>query len=234
MKSQCGLLRNSLFVMFLVILSFDLSGQDNTGKPLPHFLFPSFRDGVVLMKDGKSFSTLLNYNMIEEKMITELNGIYRYSKNPQLIDTIHLENRVLVPVENAFYEVLSNGPVTFFLQNKSNFTPGGSDVGFGVKARSVGPTQFRRFELTSVVYQYNEVAYIDLPQNGEITPASIFWVRKNGTLEKFSTQKQFLKLFPEYEPQIKEYIRKEKINVRSREDVIRLGNYCNLIIKKRE
>lgn len=232
MKSILSPLKPALFTMFIIILSFDLSGQDNKGNPLPHFLFPSFKEGRVIMKDGKNFSALLDYNMVEEKMITELDGIYRYSKNPLLIDTIYLENRVFVPVENAFYEVLSSGSVTFFLQNKSNFTPAGNDVGYGVKSKSVRPTQHRRFELVSVVYLYGSVAYIDLPSNGEITPASVFWASKNNKLEKFSNKKQFLKIFPEYEGELTEYIKEKNINVKSREDVIRLGNYCNEIVKK--
>ena len=234
MKSIHSSLRTTLFTLFIVILSFDLSSQDNKGNPLPHFLFPSFKEGLVIMKEGENFSTLLNYNMVDEKMITELNGTYRYSKNPQLIDSIHLENRVFVPVENAFYEILSSGSVTFFLQNRSYYTPKGADVGYGVKSQSVGPTRHRRFELTKVIYQYAEVAYIDLPPNVEITPASVFWVRKNDKLEKFSTERQFLNIFPAYEPELKKYIKKENINIKSREDVIRLGNYCNEIIKTRE
>jgi hypothetical protein len=231
MKPIHSSFKTTLFVLIIVILSFDLSGQDNHGYPLPHFLFPSFKEGLVIMQDGKKFSTLLDYHMVDERMITELNGTYRYAKDPQLIDTIYLENRVFVPVENAFYEILSSGPVTFFLQNKSNYTPVGADVGYGAKSRSVGPTQHRRFELIPVSELGGEVVNIDLPSNVDVTPASVFWVSKNGNLEKFSTEKQFLKLFPEYQPELKEYIKKENINIRSREDVIRLGDYCNEIIK---
>jgi hypothetical protein len=186
------------------------------------------------MKDGKKFSALLNYNIVDEKMVTEINGQYRYSKDPKLIDSIHLGNRVFVPEGDVFYEILSNGPVTFFLQNKGNFTPKGVDVGYGMKSQTVRPTEHQRFELTSVVYQYGEVAYIDLPQNVEVTPASVYWVRKNGNLEKFSTQKQFLKIFPELEPELKKYVKKERINIKSREDLIMLGNFCNDMIKKRK
>jgi hypothetical protein len=231
MKPIHSSFKTTLFVLIIVILSFDLSGQDNHGYPLPHFLFPSFKEGLVIMQDGKKFSTLLDYHMVDERMITELNGTYSYAKDPQLIDTIYLENRVFVPVENAFYEILSSGPVTFFLQNKSNYTPVGADVGYGAKSRSVGPTQHRRFELIPVSELGGEVVNIDLPSNVDVTPASVFWVSKNGNLEKFSTEKQFLKLFPEYQPELKEYIKKENINIRSREDVIRLGDYCNEIIK---
>ena len=232
MKSMHSSLKTTLFTLFIVILSFDLSGQDNKGNPLPHFLFPSFKEGLVIMKDGRNFSTLLNYNMVDEKMITELNGTYRYSKDPQLIDSIHLGNRVFVPVENAFYEILSSGSVTFFLQNRSKYTPKGTDIGYGAKSQSVGPTQQRRFELKEIIYQYGAVAYIDLPPDVEITPASVLWTRKNDKFEKFSSERQFLKIFPEYEPELKEYIKKENININSREDVIRLGIYFNELIKK--
>jgi hypothetical protein len=226
--------RNTLSVFFIFILSFDLSGQDNKGNPIPHFLFPSFKEGIVLMRDGKKFNALLNYNLIDEKMITELNGIYRYPKNPRLIDSIYLENRIFVPIGNAFYEVLSSGPVTFLLQNRSNYTPKGTDVGYGVQSRSVGNTQYKRFELSDVMYQSGEVVSIDLPPNVDITPSNVFWVRKNDNMENFTSNKQFQAIFPEYEPELKGFIKKEKINFKSREDVIRLGNYCNEIILKKK
>jgi hypothetical protein len=126
------------------------------------------------MKDGQKLTTILNYNMAEEMMITEVNGVYRYSKDPQLIDRIYLENRVFVPVENIFYEILSNGPVTFYPQNKSNFITLGADVGYGAKSRSVGLTQFRRFEFPDGMSMFGEVAHIELPSNVEIIPASVF------------------------------------------------------------
>jgi hypothetical protein len=232
MKSVSIPLKATLFTLSVIILSFDLSGQDNKGNPIPHFLFPSFRDGTVIMKDGKNFNTLLNYNMVEEKMITEVNGIYRYPKNVRLIDSIYLEDRVFVPVGNKFYEVLSTGSVTFFLQNKSSFAPKGSDVGYGVTSRSVGPTKLQRFELSDVMYQSGEVVYIDLPPDVDITPASVYWVNKNDSMEEFNTKKQFLLLFPEFKTELDEFIKKENINFKSREDVIRLGNYCNKIFKK--
>jgi len=233
MKSNLSSLKPILLTLVIVLLSFDLSGQDNKGNPIPHFLFPSFREGRVIMKDGNNFTTLLNYNMVEERMITELNGIYRYSKDPKLMDSIQLENRVFVPVENAFYEILSSGPVTFFLQNRSNLTPMGTDVGYGAKSRSVGATQYKRFELLDIIREtFGDVVNIDLPPNVEITPASVFWVRRNDKFEKFSTEKQFLKIFPEYQTELKAFIKKEQISIRSREDVISLGNYCNEIFKK--
>ena len=186
-------------------LSSDLTGQDINGNPLPHFLFPSFIEGIVIMKDGVKFPAMLNYNMVEEKMVTELDGTYRYSTNPHLIESIVIEDRVFVPVKNAFYEILSAGMATFFLQHKSYFVPRGNDIGYGSKSQATGPVQYKRFELSG------DVVYLDLPPDVDISPASVFWVYNNGNLQKFNTMKQFLKIFPGYEAQLKEYIKKENI-----------------------
>jgi hypothetical protein len=212
-------------------MSFEMLAQNDPGRTLPQFLFPGFTKGVVIMKGGDSFSAFLNYNMVDEKMVTQLNGAYRYATSLQNIDTIFLEYRKFVPVEKAFYEVLVSGPATFFLQNKSQYTPNGSTVGYGVNSKSVGPTKSKRYELGSVVYQYNDVVYIDLPPNVTVTPASVNWVRKNNKMEKFTTEKQLLKIFPEKETQLKKYIKKENLNLKVREDLIKLGNYCNELMK---
>ena len=232
MKYPYSYLKSIMGAALIFVLSAGATDQDNKGNPLPHFLFPKFQEGIVVMKDGQKFTTLLNYNMVDEKMITEVEGVYRYSKNPQAIERIILDGRTFIPFGNRFYEVLSSGNLTLFLQNKSIFTPKGNTVGYGAKNRSVGPTATQRFEINPVTHQYGEVVNIDLPQNVDITPASVYWASNSDKLEKFSTEKQFIKIFPEYEKELKEYFKKEKININKREDVIKLGNYCNEIMKK--
>jgi|WetSurMetagenome_2_1015567.scaffolds.fasta_scaffold111949_2 hypothetical protein len=232
MISVSSYLRTTMLVLGMVIISLDGTGrQDNKGNPLPHFLLPQFKEGIVIMKDGNKFTTLLNYNMVDEKMITEVDGIYRYSKNPKNIERIYLDNRMFIPIDNVFYEILASGNASFFLQNKSSLTPKANDIGYGSKSHSTGPTKMTRYELTPVVYQYGEVINIDLPQNVDITPASVYWVSVGDKMKQFNTEKQLLKLFPEYETQIKDYIKKENIKMKNREDVIKLGIYCNEIMK---
>jgi hypothetical protein len=231
MKSMHSSLKTTMVPVFILMLLTDISAQDKDGNPIPQFLFPFFKEGIVIMKDGKKISGLFNYNMAEEKMVSEVDGIYRYSKDPRYIQTIFLENRVFVPVESAFYEVLSTGSATFFLQHKCYIASKGTDVGYGASSQSQGPTKMTRVELVNVVYQYGDVAYLTLPPNVNVTPASAFWVRKTDKLEKFNTQKQFLKIFPEQATELKAYIKKENIKIKTREGVIKLGDYCNELLK---
>ncbi|MDO9340859.1 MAG: hypothetical protein Q7T72_10105 [Bacteroidales bacterium] len=231
MKSLNFAFKSSLFALLLVFLSFDVTAQDNTDRPLPQFMFPTFTEGYIVMKEGENFSALLNYNMVDQIMVTELNGVYRYATKMQDIDTIYLEYKKFVPVDKVFYEVLVKGLAAFFLQNKSLYTPKGSNVGYGMKSQSVGPTDFKRYELVNVCYQYNEVVHIELPPNVDVTPAFVYWVRISDEMKKFTNERQFFKIFPEKESELKEYIKKEKINLKVREDIIKLGTYCNELLK---
>jgi hypothetical protein len=212
-----------LFVTaFAALLFFPvvLSAQDTQSKPLPQFLFPEFSDGVTVMKDGKRFTSSLNYNMADEIMISHVNGVYRYATRSNDIDTIILQSRKFIPVAKAFYEVLASGPVTILLQNKCLITPRGANVGYGAKSRSVGPTEYKRFEFNST-----DVVKIELPENVDVTPASVYWVRKDNDMVKFMNEKQFLKIFPAEEARLKAYIKENHLNLKVREDVMKLGKF---------
>lgn len=218
--------------MLLVIVCLPAGAQTDADNPLPHFLFPGFTTGVTKTKDGKAFSSNLNYNMADEIMVTEVEGIYRYAKNLNAIDTIFIEYKKFVPVGKVFYEVLAEGDVSLFLQNKSTLVPKGSNVGYGSRSQSVGQTDYRRFEMQqwNVNSQW-DVVNIDLPANVDIQPASVYWVRKNGVYENFSNLNQFVKIFPEKGSMLKDFIKEENLNMKSREDLVKLVNYCNDIIK---
>ncbi|MFZ2285906.1 MAG: hypothetical protein WAV93_02875 [Bacteroidales bacterium] len=200
------------------------SAQGSGNKTLPHFLFPEFREGVVIMKADKPFSTRLNYNMLEQRMVTEFNGAYRYSKDPALIDSVLIENRVFAPVDGKFYEVISRGRFTFMVQHRATLIVAGNDVGYGVKSQSTGPTQYKRFEMNSY---WGDVAYLEIPAEGEVKVAPVFWVSQGTVPEKFSNARQLMKIMPGYEPVIREYMEKEEVNFKSAEDLAKLGDYLN-------
>jgi hypothetical protein len=230
MKSSEQIIRSGSILFFIAFLTFDIAAQNSPARPLPQFLFPEFAEGTIIMKDGKVFTSKLNYNMAEEIMISELYGVYRSANDPGNFDTIYLQNRTFVPVGKLFYELLAAGPATFLLQNKCYVIAGGSSIGYGMKSKSAIPTDHKRFELGD--YDFGrEIVNIDLPIDVDITPASVYWVLKENKLEKINSERQFLKLFPEKTAPLKDFIERENINFKVREDLISLGNYCNEIMK---
>ena len=218
MKPQHFTLAAALAMTLILLGNSAVSGQENRENKLPHFLFPSFREGLVVMKADKPFTTMLNYNLLEQRMVTELNGTYRYSKDPALIDSVLIGDRVLIPVDDKFFEVISHGSFTFLVQHRATL------IQEGVKSQSTGPTRHNRFEMNGY---WGNVAYLDIPAGGEVKIAPVFWVRQGTSLEKFSNAKQLMKILPGYKPVIQKYIDQEKVNFKSPEDVTRLGKYLN-------
>jgi hypothetical protein len=225
-KSNSGnfiVLKGLSIVLFFLFA--DLNGQTESSNPLPQFLFPDFTKSLVKMKDGRQLSATLNYNMVDEEMIFDQKGVYMALEKPQEIDTIYLQNRKFVPVEEAFYEVLNHGMVTLFIQHKSRYSQKGTPTAYGMTTKTAGPTKVLSMQVG------NQVRQVELPDNVEVSPATVNWVSYKNEMHKFTNEKQFLKIFPENETKLKEFLKTNKIDIKSREDLIKLGTFCNGIIK---
>jgi hypothetical protein len=196
------------------------NGQDET-KPLPQFLFQKFARGAVKMKAGNSYSATLNYNMADEEMVFEQKGNYMVLDKPAEIDTVFLLNKKFVPVEKAFYEVVSGGSVPVYIQHKVRYSPVASTSAYGVKSQTQANTHVRTAQAG------NQVRSLDVPEDVTIAYASVNWVKKNGTLEKFSNANQLAKLFPEREAEIKGFIKENKIDFKEPADIFKLAEFLN-------
>ena len=53
-----------------------------------------------------------------------------------------------------------------------------------------------------------------------------FYIEKNKRLKRFSTEKQFLKLFPKQKELLKKYIDENKVDFNSIEQVVKLCNHA--------
>jgi len=213
-----------LLIIFCFMLP-DLNAQTDPANPLPQFLFPAFTKSLVKMKDRRQLTATLNYNMVDEEMIFDQKGVYMALDKPQEIDTIYLQNRKFVPVEKAFYEVAVNGTTDIFIQHKSRYAPVGSNTAYGLKTQTLGPSSVKSVSVG------NQVRQIDVPDNVTVSPATVFWIKIGDQMNKFTTERQFLKLFPDIEEKLKEFIKTNKIDIKIREDLIKLGNFCNVLEK---
>ncbi|MCX6325995.1 MAG: hypothetical protein NT144_05010 [Bacteroidia bacterium] len=212
-------------VIILFSISSELSSQTDPAKPFPQLLFPGFTRSIIIMKSGKTNSASLNYNTIDEEMVFDQKGVYMVLDKPEEIDTVYLQNLKFIPVEKAFYEVVVNGNISLFIQHKSRYAPVGSNTAYGLTSQTLGPTA------VSTVRGGNQVRNLELPDNVKVSPATVYWVRVDNEMHKFTTERQFLKIFPGKENEIKEFFKTSKLDLKSREGLIKLGNYCNEILK---
>src|SRR5665647_1206155 len=78
-------------------------------------LYEQFKNGTVLMKSGAIENASLNYNTENQTVVFIKDGQYMILTGTELIDTIYMENKKFVPVNNKIYEVLTNEAVALYL-----------------------------------------------------------------------------------------------------------------------
>jgi hypothetical protein len=214
-------------VVFFITLIFPriAVGQSSQQKALPQFRFNQFSKGIIKMKDGRLLKATMDYNMVNEEMIFQQGSEYMVLDKPEEIDTVYISGSKFIPMEKCFYEVIWEGPVSIFIQDKAKYTQVPTTTAYGMKS----PTN-ATINVTSI-QGGNQVRDLEIPENVTIAPATIYWVKVNGTMNKFTNEKQFLKIFPNSEDKIKEFIKASKIDIKSPEGLAKLGSFCNELQK---
>lgn len=202
-----------------------VDGQDNSELVSRHYVLPSFVKGTVLLKSGKTQTAMMNYNMITEEMIFE-NGSTRLAMdNLEKIDTIYLDSMRFVPHNKIFYEVLINDRISLFKKHKSNLLQSGAPAGYGGTSETSATTSISILAGSGALYK------LQLPQDYHVKDASQFWISKENTESIVTSQKQFLKIFPEKSKELEQFIKQKKLNVRKQEDLIILIKKCNELMR---
>ena len=179
---------------------------------------------VVKLKTGTSITTLLNYNTVTEKMTFYRNGSLMNLEKPETVDTIFMKDNKFVFIENAFYEILVSAPVSSFIQYKGVLSSVEKPAAYGASSQTASSTSISKI--------YSDQTYnLKLPDNLKVTPEQDFWIRKDNVMYKFTTEHQFLKIFPANENEIKAFIKKSNINIKDPVGLIKLVNYCNELLR---
>jgi hypothetical protein len=194
-------------------------------KNLPQYLLSDFSPAEIKMKEGNISDLNLNYNTATGKMVFIKNGRLYDMINPQSVDTVLIQQRVFVPVDTVFFEVVANGRITFFIQYKS-------DIFLRRKPTMSGTAQVSLSNAYYIDDNFENVnSNLKLPENIVVKTSNIFWVRVNNRMVKYTNEKQLLKIFPENADLIKLFIKESNLKIANRSDLIKIANYCNSIMK---
>jgi hypothetical protein len=213
--------------LIAVILStvVPVSGQSNTDGSMPQFLFRDFSPALVIMKNGSRSGAMMNYNIVTEKMVYTLNQEFYDMMNTELVDTIHLNNSKFVPLGRIFHEVAAEGPVPFFIQHKGTLMSAGAPAGYGGTSQVSNTKSLSSVELPGGYYN------LSLPRDFTVSFSTVYWIRRGKDYEDFTGERQFLKLFPGKEKELKDFIKKNKIKFDKPSTIGELGKYCNGILR---
>jgi len=221
--------RNCSIYGTLICVFFALSvkgySQSTSSGETPQFLFNDFSDGIIRMKNGSIQKTVLNYNLVSEKVVYQKDGNLFDLIGLDLIDTVLINESVFIPVEGVFYEVLYVAPVSLFLQWKGSIIPPGKPAGYGGTSQVSNTKMLSSVELNSGYYN------IKLPNDYTVNVEKRYWLRSEGSMTSFINERQFLKLYPTHEEELKNFIKKNKIKFEKETDVVKIIAYINGLSK---
>lgn len=210
-----------LSVLVFTGLIYNVRGQTKPDGSTPQFLFPEFIKGEAIMKKGEKQAALMNYNMVSEKMVFRQGDKIFEMTETDRVDTVIVQTRKFVPVGKIFHEVALKGNISFFVQHKGELMLPG-------KPAPYGGTSYTSSSSTVASMEYDSrYVNVELPSDYNVIYKPVFWIRKEGVMSDFIGEKQFLKIFPENDAELKKYIKVEKIRFDRISDVQKLIMYCN-------
>ena len=212
----------SIFITIFSGIGLILTGQADSEGNYPQYHFPEFSKATILLKNGKSQSIVMNYNIVTEKLVYEKDDNYYDLLNPETIDTVFINESKFMPVGKTFHELLLKGTkLALFVQYKGDLMPPGKPAGYGGTSQLSATTSLSSIELAGMRYN------IKLPSGFNVNATKVYWIRKENNMVSFSNEKQFLKLFPDKEKELKLYIKENKIKFDKPVLLIKLVSYCN-------
>lgn len=190
-----------LIIIALLFLPFSISGQGL----VKHFVFSDFEPAEVHYKNKEIKRNKLNYNKITGEMIF----VGSDGKNKALfpidqIDTIYIHDRIFIPWEKEFFEVLlAEKHYKLYVTHRCRVSITGQSTGYGSSSTSATHN-------LSSINGNGEVYQLDLPNNYKVDPYYTFYLDMDGNMTKFRKIKELNNLFPKQKDVIKQYIKEHK------------------------
>lgn len=208
-------------VMLQLSIPLFLYGQKVNEKLLPQFLYTDFNTSQIKMKSGQVYASLMNYNIVTEKMIFIKDDQYYTLTNPELVDTVYLNGNIFIPVGKVYYEILFAGTISLFAQYKGELVAPGKPAAYG------GTSQVSSSEYSSTITLSGREYNLPLPPNYTLEKTTVFWIRKESAWFDFATEKQFLKIFPATSTRLKWFIKENHLKIDNPGHLKKLVDYCN-------
>lgn len=212
-------------LLFFTMLSASLLAQHQTVEVF-HYVFPEFKRGTVLMKDGTSHQALLNYNAASEEMIFDQNG-QKLAFAPATLnglDTVFIEDTKFVLLEGQkFAEVIHQNGYKLFVQHKCRISPPGKPAAYGGTSQTSSVTSYSSWMGSGRVYE------LKLPDDFKVNPYKQYWLeREEGKRENFLSLRQIRRSYGKQRALFTKYTKENEVDFEDPESVATLIHYMEL------
>ncbi|QKJ31692.1 hypothetical protein HQ865_18615 [Mucilaginibacter mali] len=187
------------------------------------YVFPQFVQGSVQQKGGGVTDGMLNYNTVSQEMLF-LQGSEKIVLDAGNIDTVVLQGRKFIPVNNVFYEKLTNTKVALYQQHANEMK---SRVKNSDLAQQSNNTVTSSQGFRSAVNQSSKYE-LTISDDYTLDPHDMFWLQKGKSFTNASDLKKILKVFPTVtEAAANTFIKDKGLDIKKAEDLKQLIVFCN-------
>jgi hypothetical protein len=210
-----------LFYLLIFNLLLPTSYSQEKVTELSHYLFPEFNEGIILMKNGIKHKALLNYNSLTEEMIFKDKGkMLAIGKTElELTDTVFIMDRKFFTLNNKFVELIIHSICDLYAEHKCSVLLPGKPAGYGGTSQTSAVTSYSSINSGGRLYE------LKLPEDYEIKPYTLYWLKKNGELNKFINLKQLMKLYDDKKDLFKAYVNEHEVKYDNQESIVQLIKY---------
>lgn len=174
------------------------------------------------MKDGKRNDALMNYNSLTEEMIFDNKGkkLAIGMHEIPLVDTVFIEDRKFVAQNGKFVELVYHSKWDLYVEHKCKVEEPGTPTGYG------GTSQTSATRSISTLLSDGGVVYdLELPDGYKTKPSTIYWLKKNGNLNKFVNMRELKNLYKDKKDLVKNYLKLNRVKYQDQESIIQLIEY---------
>jgi len=218
-----------LSLVFCVSQIFSLSAQSyerrtiKAGETLAdnaYYLFPSFTDGVVKMKDGGKSLSKLNFNMLlcQMQFINE-HGDTMNIADPLAIDSIIINGKSFF-YKKGYCEILYNADsLNLIVSRNVSYEP--------VKIGAMGLSSHGgSIDSYATIRDDNNSKQLTINQDIYVVIESTYFLMNDKAEMLNASKSNFLSLFEKNKEAIKEYLKSNKTNYNKEADLKRLFVFC--------
>ncbi len=183
------------------------------------YLFEHFIQGSVLLKSHEIEYARLNYDSNNQNIAFEKDGQYLILTNLENVDTIFIEDKKFVPVNNKVYEIATTTPIALYISYK------GKPHSVSATTDHNGTSRKTNKEVSNTISD----VYLTrrFQRDVEFEVIKEYWLVRGNSFYKANSEKQIIKVFPSKANVISQFIKNNKVDFSNRNDMINLINFCN-------
>lgn len=186
-------------------------------------LLEKYQDGIIYYKDGRQYTALLNYDVQGRCFlfidVNDHNNIKEFAE-PHMISLIKIGNRTFLHDPGNIKEVLQIQP-PILVEYKASIIDKGKNSGYGGRSATAAISSYSGIQASDGTYHR-----FDVKTTYKVNINKTYFIEVNKKKKRFSREKDFIKIYPKQRDILKKYIKDNKIDFNSSEQVIQLYNYA--------